>query len=100
MQVEVTFLTRKGDAIIRKSRMVTAESIGIGRGTNNQVELPDIRVELNAAALHQRGGGLFIEQRGDTALRINGTPTVGTSVVPGDEVLIGPYKLVLVAPGE
>jgi hypothetical protein len=101
MQVEVTFLTRKGpDAIMRKSRTITAEAIGIGRGTNNEVELADIRVELAAAALHQRDGSLFIEQRGDSPLRVNGSPTVGTTVVSGDEINIGPYKLLMTDPGE
>src|SRR3954469_13125946 len=96
MQVEVTFLTRKGpDAIMRKSRTVTAESVTIGRGTNNEVELPDICVELAAAVLHLRGGDLVVEQRGDAGLRVNGTPTVGTTVKAGDEILIGPYKLVI-----
>src|SRR4051812_31812382 len=101
MQVEVTFLTRKGpDPIMRKSRTITAEAIGIGRGTNNEVELADIRVELTVAGLHQRDGALFFEQRGDSPLRVNGASTLGTTVGPGDEINIGPYKLVMTEPGE
>jgi hypothetical protein len=98
MQAEVTFLTRRGAAVMRKSHTVTGETIRFGRGTDNEVPLPDIRVELTAAVLRQRSDGLFIERLGDSPLRVNGGTTGATVVGPGDEILIGPYKIVLSSP--
>jgi hypothetical protein len=98
MQAEVTLLTQRGTAVMRKSHIVTGPSIRFGRGTNNEVPLPDIRAELAAAALSQRTEGLFIEQLGDAPLRVNGGSTGAARVGPGDEILIGPYKVVLSEP--
>src|SRR2546430_11525444 len=95
MQAEITFLTRRGAAVMRKSLTVTAETIRFGRGTDNEVPLPDIRVELTAAALRQRVDGLFIERLGDSPLRVNSETTGAAIVGAGDEILIGPYKIVL-----
>jgi predicted CXXCH cytochrome family protein len=99
MQVEVTFLTRRGpDAVTRKSQTVTGESVRFGRGTDNEVQLRDTRVGLAAAALHQRDGGLFIEQRGDVPLRVNDATAPAATVGPGDEIIVGPYKIVIGKP--
>ena len=98
MQAEVTFLTRRGAAVMRRSHIVTGESIRFGRGTDNEVPLPDIRVELTAAALRERPEGLFIERLGNSPLRVNGETTGAALVGPGDEILIGPYKIVLSNP--
>ncbi len=69
-----------------------------GRGAENEVPLADIRVELQAAALYQRGGGLFIEKVGDSPLRVNGQTVETASVRPGDEFVIGPYRIELTEP--
>jgi hypothetical protein len=100
MQAEVTFLTRRGAAVMRKSHTVTADTIRFGRGTDNEVALPDIRVELTAAVLRRRPDGLFIERLGDSPLRVNGATTGAALVGPGDEILIGPYKVILSNPPE
>ncbi|HUZ74619.1 MAG TPA: cytochrome c3 family protein [Stellaceae bacterium] len=99
MQVEATFLTRRGaDAVMRKSQTVTAELLRFGRGSDNEVQLPDIRVGLHAATLAEREGGLFIQQAGDQALRVNGESTAGATVSVGDRIHIGPYEVVITAP--
>ena len=99
MQVEVTFLTRRGaDAIMRKSQSVTAEVLRFGRGSDNEVQLPDIRVDLHAAVLGEREAGLVIEPAGDLPLRINGASFPGGTVKPGDHVHLGPYEIVIVEP--
>jgi predicted CXXCH cytochrome family protein len=99
MQVEVTFLTRRGaDALMRKTQSVTAEILRFGRGSDNEVQLADIRVGLHAAALMQREGGLFLQQTGDLALRINGEAATSAAVKPQDKIALGPYEIVIVAP--
>jgi predicted CXXCH cytochrome family protein len=97
MQVEVTFLTRRGaDAIMRKSQTVTAEAIRFGRGTDNEVQLPDIRVGLRAAILAPREAGLVVERAGDEVLRVNGEGVSNATVHPGDKISMGPYEVVIV----
>jgi predicted CXXCH cytochrome family protein len=101
MQAEVTFLTRRGAAVIRKSQIVTGPSIRFGRGTDSEVPLPDIRVELAAAAISRRAEGLFIEKLGDAPLLVRGSSTEAPArVAPGDEIQVGPYKIRLTEPPE
>ena len=100
MRVEVTRLTRRGAAIMRKTETVSAESIRFGRGTDNEIPLTDLRIELLAAALSLRADGLFVVSLGDAPLRVNGESTAAALVRPGGEVLIGPYKIVLAEPPE
>src|SRR5271154_63280 len=100
MRVEVARLTRRGAAVMRKPEIVTAESVRFGRGTGNEVALTDLRLELLVASLSQRADGLFVEQRGASPLRVNGHSTSAALVHPGDEILIGPYKIVIAQPPE
>src|SRR6266545_411067 len=98
MEIEVTFLERRGSAVMRRSRRIDARRLRLGRGTGNEVQLPDIRVDLVAAALFPRSGILTIEALGPTSLRVNGHSTRRSSIAPGDEILIGPYRIQLVEP--
>ncbi|HJU18016.1 MAG TPA: cytochrome c3 family protein [Stellaceae bacterium] len=93
-------LTRRGAATVRRAHQVTSDSIRFGRGTDNEVVLPDIRVGLSAAVLHRRPEGLFIEQVGDTPLRHNGSTIRVAQLNPGDVIQIGPYEIALSAPPE
>jgi predicted CXXCH cytochrome family protein len=98
VQANVTVLTRRGKGLIPVSHTVIGQQLRFGRGTENEVPLADIRVELAAAVLSQRAEGLFIEKLGDAPLRVNGASTGAARVGPGDEILIGPYKIVLTEP--
>ena len=100
MKTEVTFLVKRGAAVMRKSHIDTSEQIRFGRGTGNEVPLPDLRVALSEAALSRRGERLVIERLGDAPLRVNGESIDAAPVGPGDEILIGPYKIVLTPPPE
>jgi hypothetical protein len=100
MQAEITMLTRRGAALMRRAHRVAGDSIRFGRGTDNEVVLPDIRVGLSAAVLHRRREGLFLEQLGETPPRVNGTTTRAAQVGPGDAILIGPYRIALSEPSE
>jgi len=98
MEVEVTFLTVRGSAVMRRSRRIDARRVRFGRGTGNEVQLPDIRVDLTAAALFPRSGVLTIEALGPSPLRLNGRGTRSAPIGLGDEILIGPYRIQLSEP--
>ncbi|HVC51600.1 MAG TPA: cytochrome c3 family protein [Stellaceae bacterium] len=85
---------------MRRSHRVSAERVTFGRGTNNEVPLVDIRIELSAAALSKVDDGLVVESLGQSPLRVNGSSVMTASVKPGDEVLIGPYRIALTEPPE
>jgi predicted CXXCH cytochrome family protein len=100
MQAEVTFLTRRGaDAIMRKSQTVTADRISFGRGTDNEVQLSDIRVGLHAVVLSLREAGLFIERAGEEPLRVNGASAANATLRRNDKISLGPYEIVIQEPG-
>jgi len=85
---------------MRRSRSVSADRVRFGRGTDNEVPLADIRVELQAAALYQRGGELYIERLGSSPLRVGGQIVETAQLRVGSEILIGPYRIVLTEPPE
>jgi len=95
MHVEVTFLTRRGrDAVMRRHQAVTADEIRFGRGSDNEVQLPDIRVGLSVAALVHREHDFVLQQSGDTVRHgVDGTMHALLVVRPGDRVLLGPYQV-------
>jgi predicted CXXCH cytochrome family protein len=100
MEVEVTFLSRRGTAIMRRSQRASAERVHIGRGTDNEVRLTDIHLGLRAAALLLRDGGLVIERLDNSPLEVNGSRAEGASLAPGDEIRLGPYRIEILAAPE
>jgi len=100
MEVEVTFLSRRGTAIIRRSQRASGERVQIGRGTDNEVQLADIHVGLRAAVLVSFDDKLAVECLENARLEVNGE-TVQTAVLKlGDEIRIGPYRIEVLAPPE
>lgn len=100
MEVEVTVLTRRGAAVLRRSQRASAPRIGLGRGTDNDVPLADIRVGLHIAALIPRDGGMAIERIGTAPLTVNGRDVEAAELKTGDEILLGPYRIEVLAPPE
>jgi predicted CXXCH cytochrome family protein len=101
MDVEFTFLTQRGTAMMRRSQRASAERIRLGRGTDNEVALPDIRVPLRLAALGPAPDGMVIEKLGAAApLLVNGQPVESAVLRVGDQMRLGPYRVEVVAPPE
>lgn len=101
MDVEVTFLTRRGNAVLRQSRRIDARRIRVGRGTGNEIQLNDIRVDLTAAAMFPRDGVLTIQALGPSPILVNGLSVARDHAVgPGDEISIGPYSIAVREPEE
>src|ERR1700721_2770581 len=100
MGVEATVLTRRGAAVMRRSQRASGPRIGIGRGTDNEVPLADIRVGLHIAALVPRENGIAIDKLGVSPLVVNGESVESAALKPGGEFLLGPYRLEVLAPPE
>ena len=93
MEVDVTTLTRRGTAVLRRSQRASGPRIGLGRGTDNAVPLADIRVGLHIAALVPGDSGISIEKVGTSPLIVNGNSVEFAALRVGDEILLGPYRL-------
>jgi predicted CXXCH cytochrome family protein len=100
MEVDVTILTRRGAAVMRRSQRASGPRIGLGRGTDNAVPLADIRVGLHIAELVPRDGGIAIEKLGSSPLIVNGESVESAALKVGDEILLGPYRIEILAAPE
>ncbi len=101
MELRLAFLTRRAKGgVSTKEDAISAEVVRIGRGTENEVYLPDPRVPLRIASLRQTPNGLFCESVGDADLRLNGNVVRNAQVSVGDVIGVGPYEIVVVDPPE
>jgi len=98
MKVEVTTLTRRGGTPIRRSHTVEAERLRIGRAPDSEVRLEDLRVELLAASLSQRGSQLTIDRLGSAPVLVNGRPVETSALRAGDTIDIGPCRIQIAEP--
>jgi predicted CXXCH cytochrome family protein len=97
VELRLAFLTRRAKGgVSTKEDPISAEVVRIGRGTENEVYLPDPRVPLRMATLHHTSDGLFCEAVGATDLRLNGNVVRNTRVSVGDVIGVGPYEIVVV----
>lgn len=81
------------------SRIVLAFSLqgakaSVGRGDDNEIQLPHAKVSKRHAVLRSAGDGWVIEDLQSTnGLRVNGEVTRRAELKHGDRVQIGPYEL-------
>ncbi|UUX48635.1 hypothetical protein NUH88_14600 [Nisaea acidiphila] len=101
MDARITTLTRRAKGGIgRKEELVSAEVLRIGRGSDNEIYLPDPRVPLHLGAIHLGNDGLFVEAVGSVDLRLNGAVTRTAHLKTGDTLGVGPYEIVVEEPPE
>ena len=101
VDLRLAFLTRRAKGgVSTKEESISVESVRIGRGTENEVYLPDPRVPLRMAVMHHTATGLYVEAAGTTDLRLNGNVVRNAQVAVGDVVGIGPYEIVVEEPPE
>ena len=74
----------------RTSTEIESGSVGIGRGTDQQIHVPDAQVALAHARLHVSKPGRFeLEVLSDNGVLVNGTRRQGCTVSPGDIIELG-----------
>jgi hypothetical protein len=96
---QISLVTRRPrGGVSLKPTQVTAEVLHLGRGTANEVLLPDVRVGVTEATIQLRDSGLVLSKHGPNPVSVNGVATATTALKAGDEILIGPYKITIVEP--
>lgn len=76
-----------------------ADRVTLGRGTDQHVQLPDMRVTLAHAEIRQQpGGGYRIECSGENPVTVNGSPVQAANLGIGDLIDVGRFRLTVGAP--
>lgn len=80
----------KSGAAVYRDRIVNADSISIGRGAEQAVFLPDVRVALQHAQIRQASGArLQIDSHSPSGISLNEQPLQSALIRPGDTIRIG-----------
>jgi len=81
---------RRGEAV-RDGRVISGETLNIGRNSASEIHLPDVRVRLHHATLTQTSERrLVLEVHGDPVL-LDGKEVRSAHLRPGMKFRIGPY---------
>lgn len=100
--MQVLLRSQFRDGAPATERRLELERLRIGRGTDQDLVLADLRVSLAHAELSRRKGLLGpvfrIESRVRLPLWINGSPSMGSDIEVGDEIDLGRYRLKLLKP--
>jgi len=77
---------------------LSRDDISIGRATDNLIQLPEKNISRNHARIVRENGRVYVEDRSRYGSKKNGRKFQGrTPFVSGDIVLVGDYRLQLVA---
>jgi hypothetical protein len=90
--------TRQGGENVSRDRELEVERLRIGRGTDQDVELPDLRVAIAHAEIVRSGKNAVIASKPGAAMQVNGAPATEHKLHGGDVIGIGRFQLV-VLPG-
>ncbi len=100
MQAQITSITRRARGDLRKSSVVTGGYLRIGRNAHSEILLSDLRMAMEEAELHIENGELRLIRKGTNPLTVNGQGTNTGLLKVGDELRLGPYRLVIEEPPE
>src|SRR4051794_2822379 len=85
----------------RKQLVLSKDPISIGRHHENKLVLPDSMVSRFHCVIEKVPDGYLIRDLGaSNPTRVNGRVVKSALLAPGDEIMVGSTKLVLVTPGE
>src|SRR5205085_1559648 len=85
----------------RKQLVLSKDPISIGRHHENKLVLPDSMVSRFHCVIEKVPDGYLIRDLGaSNPTRVNGRVVKSALLAPGDEIMVGSTKLVLVTPGD
>lgn len=100
MRILINHLSRRPNGGLASTRTQTETNVvRFGRGTDNEVHLADVRVPLSACRLMRDAGALHLQAMGSFEFTYGGEPARHLLINPGDEVMMGPYRVALL-PGD
>lgn len=90
--------TRQGGENVSQDRQLECDRLRIGRGTDQDIQLPDLRIALAHAELVRSGKNAMLVTKPGAAMLVNGMPSTEHKLHGGDVAVIGRYQLT-VLPG-
>ncbi len=98
MRCSIKYLTRRPNGSVSvKTAHADAVELRIGRGTDSEVYLPDLRVAYHHAVLKSVDGQWVIEAVGEGLLRAGGQSVQRSLLRVGESLDVGPYLVELTA---
>ena len=99
MNVVLRRMESLGGLQVASDEAMEVDRVTLGRGTDQHVQLPDMRVTLAHAEIRlQPGGGYRIECFGENPVWVNGSPVLNASLGIGDTIDCGRFRLTVGAP--
>src|SRR5215813_9683119 len=99
MYCVVQFVEQKpGGRVSRRDVEMRRDVLRLGRSAGSDIHLPDVRIPLDAAEIHQQESDVWIFAMASSVIRVNGTSVRESRLRPGDRVTIGPYEMAIAAP--
>lgn len=102
MQVLIRQISRRGKGGgAHRDRRIEAEEVRIGRSTDQDIQVADLRVSLEHARIRQAGGGRFeLVAAGARGVRVNDRWVQGSRLSVGDRVDVGEVRICVIEPPE
>jgi predicted CXXCH cytochrome family protein len=100
MRTRLVHIQEVGGQQSRRETTLSNEPLRIGRGADQDLQVPDIRLPLAYAAVSTGGKrrSYRVEALSPLGIRVNGTPVPGATVAPGDVIDAGRYSLTIAEP--
>lgn len=87
-----------GGLAVATDEELELDRVKLGRGTDQNVQLPDVRVTLAHAEIRAQGKGWRIECRGENPVLVNGRPVLEGPLEVGDALSLGRFRVQLRVP--
>lgn len=99
MRVVLRRLEVLGGLAVAADETHELDRVTLGRGTDQAVQLPDMRVTLAHAEIRlQPGGGYRVECLGDNPVWVNGSAETDAALGTGDTIDLGRFRLTIGVP--
>ncbi len=97
MHVQVNFVTRRRNGgLSKKSQVLDVIILNIGRGTDQDIILPDIQVTYEHAQIFEATDGTFyVSSKAISGIRVNQEPVGTKDLSPGDKIEVGSYEITI-----
>jgi predicted CXXCH cytochrome family protein len=98
MRILIRTWTRQGGERSAADRLVEVERVRIGRGTDQDIELPDLKIPLSHSRIVRSGSNAMFVCKPGAHAKVNGEVVLEHKLRGGDEIEIGRYKLTVMPP--
>lgn len=89
----------QGGQKVPVDRALDLDRVTLGRGTDQDVQLPDLRVALQHAEIRaQAGGPYYVSARSNSGVWVNGAPSSGRNLGFGDVLDCGRFRIAVGTP--